>query len=141
MKQEDKDLLVKDLCSRLPYGVQMNHIADNKHQPATLIGIAKYMITLQSSCGYSTSDIEDYKPYLFPLSSMTNEQLEELGIERDKDTLLLAQGLRRIGEGDKSLKGKLIAYNAIDWLNAHHFDYRGLLEKGLAIDCTNLNIY
>ena len=62
---------MKDLCARLPYGVKMNHIADSDIEPKTLIGIAKDMITLESSAGYSCVDVEHYKPYLFHLSSMT----------------------------------------------------------------------
>ena len=33
------------------------------------------------------------------------------------------------------------SYIFIDWLKAHHFDYRGLIEEGFAIDATGLNIY
>ena len=80
MKQEDKDLLLKDLCGRLPYGVKMNHIADNEHSPKTLIGIAKDMITLQGQSGYECVDVKHYKPYLFPMSSMTEWQERELEI-------------------------------------------------------------
>ena len=77
MTQEEKDLLLKDLCARLPYGVKMNHIADDEHSPKTLIGVAKDMITLEGLGGYECVDVEDYKPYLFPLSSMTEEQKKE----------------------------------------------------------------
>lgn len=77
MTQEDKQLLLVDLSARLTYGVKMNHIADTEVAPVTLIGIAKDMITLKSSAGYSSVDVEDYKPYLFPLSSMTEEQKKE----------------------------------------------------------------
>ena len=128
MKQEDKDLLLRDLCARLPYGVKMNHIADDEHSPSTLIGIDKDYVSLQSIGGYSYVPAEHYKPYLFPLSSMTEEQ--------DKEFALL--------QTDVHISGFLFASdcsNMIDWLNKNHFDYRGLISKGLAIDCTNLNIY
>lgn len=138
MTQEEKLLLLKDLCSRLPYGVK-GVLCDDCTCTLDRIWTKKGYESVIIAGDYY--DIEDFKPYLFPLSNMTEEQAEELGIEKDKDLLLLAQGLRKIGEGDKSLKGKLIAYNAIDWLNAHHFDYRNLIDKNLAIDCTNLNIY
>ena len=142
MTQEDKELLLKDLCARLPYGV----IVDTPKGKGRVCDINLTIFGTEVGVNINptvrdTFSINDVKPYLFPLSSMTEEQIEELGIERDKDTLLLAQGLRRIGEGDKSLKGKLIAYNAIDWLNKNHFDFRNLIGRGLAIDCTNLNIY
>ena len=74
MTQEDKKLLLKDLCARLPYGVKMNHIADNEHSPKTLIGVAKDMITLEGLGGYECVDVEDYKPYFFPMSNITEEQ-------------------------------------------------------------------
>jgi hypothetical protein len=126
MKQEDKDLLLQDLCARLPYGVKMNHIADTENNPIALVGIAKTMITLESAAGYETSDIKDYIPYLFPLSSMTEEQMEEY------DNL-------RQDINDKLKDWKCA--ELLDWLNKNHFDYRGLIEMGLAIDATGLNIY
>lgn len=128
MKQKDKDLLLKDLCGRLLYGVKMNHIADDEHSPKTLIGIAKDMITLEGSGGYESVDVEHYKPYLFPLSSMTEEQGKEFALLQT----------------DIHISGFLFASdcsNMISWLNKNHFDYNGLIPKGLAIDCTNLNIY
>ena len=122
MTQEQKDILLQDLCARLPYGVKMNHIADDEVSPETLIGIAKDMLTLQGLGGYSCVPVEHYKPYLIPLSisSMTEEQKEDMvksscGIGSDK--------------------------NVFDWYNKNHFDYRGLIPMGLANDATDLNIY
>ena len=126
MTQEDKELLLQDLCGRLPYGVKMNHIADTENNPIALVGIAKTMITLESSAGYETSDIEDYIPYLFPLSSMTEEQYGEY---------------TDMGYSVTERWWSMANYHQIDWCNKNHFDYRGLIEKGLAIDCTGLNIY
>jgi hypothetical protein len=117
MVQEDKELLLRDLCARLPYGVKMNHIADDEHSPKTLIGVAKNMITLEGLGGYECVDIEDYKPYLLPLSSITERQKIELTCIIDSD------------------------YAQIDWYNKNHIDYRGFISKGLAIDATGLNIY
>ena len=136
MKQKDKDLLLQDLCARLPYGVKMNHIADTENNPITLVGIAKTMITLESTAGYGASNIEDYIPYLFPLSSMTEEQYESL----DKSNC--AHSIEYSGKnGFKCLCFKTYSLELMDWFHKNHFDYRGLIEKGLAIDCTNLNIY
>lgn len=126
MTQEQKDLLLKDLCGRLQYGVKMNHVADIENNPTTLVGIAKTMITIESTAGYGTSDIEDYIPYLFHLSSMTEEQMDEY------------ENLRQ--DINDKLKDWKCA-NLLDWLNKNHFDYRGLIEKGLAIDANGLNIY
>lgn len=125
MTQNDKDLLLKDLCSRLPYGVQMNHIANNEVSPITLIGIDRDYVILQGAGGYSYVPVEHYKPYLLPLSSMTEEQRNEWQSFMIQD----AYG---------------ILYHTIesyDYLNKNHFDYRGLIEKSLALNATGLNIY
>ena len=120
MTQEDKELLLKDLCARLPYGVIIQ-IKDWTVLDAELkIG---HINRLQ------INDVE-LKPYLFPMSSMTDEEWEEY------------QKIRRIDWLYGDINGTFVnADHIVDWLNAHHFDYRGLIEKGLAIDATNLNIY
>lgn len=128
----DKELLLKDLCARLPYGVKMNHIADDEHSPKTLIGVAKDMITLEGLGGYECVDVEDYKPYLFPLSSMTKEQRYELHDLIHNLNVLAING--EIGDW-------IVSSSEIDFYNKYHFDYRGLIEKGLALDATGLNIY
>ena len=140
MTQENKELLLKDLCGRLPYGVKMNHIADDEHSPKTLIGVAKDMITLEGLGGYECVDVENYKPYLFPLSSMTEAQQEEFDRIYADDMQVVANNLKNRLDG-KPYKRNLGHYRHIDWLNANHFDYRCLIPKGLAIDVTGLNIY
>ena len=129
MTQKEKELSLKDLCSRLPYGVKMNHIADNEHSPKTLIGIAKDMITLQGLGGYECVDVEHYKPYLFPLSSMMEEQREEY------------HNLCSIGTDECGDIIYFDTYESIDYLNKNKFDYRGLIPMGLAIDATGKNNY
>lgn len=122
MTKEEKDLLLKDLSARLPYGVkcQVEGICD----PLSLKGI-KY----SKAIFIALDEYIDYiKPYLFPLSSMIEETLEEFNAIIDK-----------IEECDGSTFKEVIA--PIDWLNKNHIDYRGLIEKGLAIDATGLNIY
>lgn len=119
MTQEEKDLLMKDLCSRLPYSVK---IQDSSYQnPLKILSINPNGETWAiGDKGYPIDiDWEDCKPYLFPLSSMTKEQRKYI---RDNHVFGATHEL-------------------FDWLNKNHFDYRGLIEKGLAIDCTNLNIY
>ena len=141
MKQEDKELLLQDLCGRIPYGVKMNHIADDEHSPNTLIGIAKDMITLEGPGGYECVDVEHYKPYLFPLSSMTEEQKEELNkcvkqdYQKEYDNFVnnISNGVM------KSIP--MPNENVIEFYHKNYIDYRGLISKGLAIDCTGLNIY
>lgn len=121
MTQEEKNLLLKDLGARLPYKVKMNHIADNSIDPKTLIGICKDMITLESLAGYSCVDIEHYKPYLFPLSSMTEEQIDIIDSIASSSNTVLS--------------------DVVDFYNKNHFDYRGLIPMGSAIDATGKNIY
>ena len=113
MKQEDKELLLKDLCARLPYGVKVNYN-----------GLTDYIVDVKLM---TTHFVEKMKPYLRPMSSMTEEEKVEYCDLQDK-FLLSSQYL------------VTDAYELFDWLNAHHFDFRNLIDKGLAIDCTNLNI-
>ena len=136
MTQEDKELLLKDLCARLPYGVKMNHIADDEHSPKTLIGVAKDMITLEGLGGYECVDVEDYKPYLFPLSSMTDEQ------KKTYNCLKHAVFVCHYEYGDVVEEIELYdSPESFEYLIENHFDYRGLIPKGLANDATGLNIY
>lgn len=127
MKQEDKELLLLDLCSRLPYGVILN-CGDSIGEKLTAIdekGLVNY-----------DYDIDEIKPYLYPLSSMTEEQYNEFfsyyhNIE-----------MSEVKASGDYLKAAYLGENAKhDWLNKNHFDYRYLIPMGLAIDCTNLNIY
>lgn len=115
MTQEQKDLLFKDLCGRLPYGVKL-HFSYVTTSPAILKGIDKDFI----ECDIAVCELEDIKPCLFPMSSMTEEQEYQY---------------REV------IASSLNHYEVYDWLNAHHFDYRGLIDKGLAIDATSKNIY
>ena len=136
MIQEDKELLLKDISTRLSYRVKMNHIANNDNEPTILIGIVKDMITLESNGGYSTANVEEFKPYLFPMSSMTEEQKEEyyyiVNYISPDDTENLPEG-------------EFVYVNQIEQLlhfyHINHLDYRNLIPKGLALDATGLNIY
>ena len=94
-------------------------------------------------------DILDFIPYLFPLSSMTDEQKREFYKFFEEGITESANETRqwlRTKRADETMRPITIAYVmvhelVIEWLNKNHFDYRGLIEKGLAIDATNLNIY
>lgn len=135
MKQEDRDLLLRDLCSRLPYGVKVKSTFYNCDGT-----IWKYENEILTVC-LLVYPIERYKPYLFPLSSMTEEQKEEYNQSRLKDLRMLNSVLmERTIEGN-NFDRLVVAYNETDWLNKNHFDYRGLIEKDLALDATGLNIY
>jgi hypothetical protein len=139
MKQEDKDLLLLDLCSRLPYGVKVESVfinLDTKEHKSCGIEVfdATSILMIRDGLG-------EFKPYLFPLSSMTKEQKREYHQSTSKDIDMLQDVILERINGKDNTNKHAIAYNGIDWLNAHHFDYRGLIEKGLAIDATGLNIY
>ena len=123
MEKDLKDIPFKDLCARLPYKVKISIPElwyNNKKRIEILNEIFKGDDDLYR-VNSSGMLIRYIKPYLFPLSSMTEEQQINL-------TKFVANGI----------KGENILY---DWYNKNHFDYRGLIEKGLAIDATNLNIY
>ena len=136
MTQEDKEFLIRDLCGRLPYGVKAYIKNWSKLDRKYYEGV--YTVeSIDPSLNNIYADSErgsvvvivghdDYKikPYLFPLSSMTEEQKKEYNLFRNMV--------------DKELYD---TWESIDYLNAHHFDYRGLIDKGLAIDATGLNIY
>ena len=136
MTQEDKEILIRDLCGRLPYGVKAYiknwSKLDRKYYEGvyTVESIDPLLnnIFADSERGSVVVIVGHYdyeiKPYLFPMSSMTEEEK------------LMYEGLM-IGT-DNNIQYIL---DVIDWLNAHHFDYRDLIEKGLAIDATGLNIY
>lgn len=131
MTKENKELLFKDLCARLPYNVicQVEFRENGKYKSKVMLlsGIFtdEAYFTTKGGSIYSN----EYKPYLFPLSSMTEEQKVIYGD-------LCYSIIQSLAKNMQSELNELI-----NWLNAHHFDYRGLIEKGLAIDATGLNIY
>ena len=139
MTQEDKELLFKDLCARLPYGIKFLRESWN-YETDQELSVIKVLEDIDKD-GYINNTkvykVEDIKPYLFPISSMTEEQEKEYDILRDSVSTYHYEF------GDVMVDDTKLCDNwkSIDYLNAHHFDYRGLIEKGLAIDATNLNIY
>ena len=141
MTQEDKELLFKDLCARLPYDTvcQVEFKSDGKYESKNMILSGIFKDEAYFTIGNGSVYSNDYKPYLFPLSSMTIEQQKEANIFDDMDMDILSENLGRNHRNKTNIP--TATYNYIDWLNKNHFDYRGLIEKGLAIDATNLNIY
>lgn len=141
MTQDDKLLLLKDLSARLPYGVVINykeHEYDIRHWKIDSLHTPTYSksgilidtdyegwihFTEYKGCGMSTGSrplhLEKNLPFLRPMSSMTEEEYEEYAELRQ--------------DISNKLKDWKCA-DLIDWLNAHHFDYRGLIGKGLAIE-------
>ena len=139
MTQGDKELLLKDLCARLPYKVMAKYY-DSEYEYETWDEIEGIESSGHVEIGQYVLPIEKIKPYLFPLSSMTDKELIEfLGI---RGRNLNSDELKTFRNGETAIVTTLPLYSRrIDWLNAHHFDYRGLIEKGLAIDATGKYIY
>ena len=153
MTQEEKDLLLKDLCVRLPYGVKCysycfkidgNHCECYGTLDSIKLGVwypfhLSNRISINNGATYEET-FSEVKPYLFPLSSMTEEQQEEFDRIYADDMQVVANNLKnRLDE--KPYETNLGHYRHIDWLNANHFDYRGLIPMGLAEDATDKNIY
>lgn len=118
MTQEDKQLVLQDLCARLPYGVKVTFAESSGREDCIL----------NSQHLNSTYAIEylGLKPYLRPMSSMTEEEYDEFEelIRTEDSNLNLSETTARV---------------TIDWLNKNMFDYRGLIPKGLAIAVTEGN--
>ena len=105
MEENLKQLLLKDLCARLPYGVKVKCASE----------ILTFNINWLKVFQYHLGEI---KPYLRPMSSMTEEE------RREFSTMCF----------ESNELGDIATLDASDWLNEHHFDYRGLIEKGLALE-------
>lgn len=131
MTQENKELLLQDLCARLPHGVKVD-IPDLFISTKTNVEVLNEIFCGDDGefrCNGSGMLIKHVRPYLFPMSSMTEEQKREFDISMDM--------------------GYAAAYNAevncanrmIDFFNKNHIDYRGLIPMGLAEDATGKNIY
>ena len=126
---QEKELLLKDLCARLPYEVICT---DNRHGDSRIVNIDIEDNTVYYTDFDEYGLIENCKPYLRPMSSMTDEEREEF----DKLMNLVEERcINAYGKG-----GYTLAFTDLnDWLNEHHFDYRGLIDKGLAIAVTEEN--
>lgn len=138
MTPEEKDLLLKDLCARLPYGVKVQY-EDNVFD-VDYISPMYEEIKLDIPDNY-TLGISEVKPYLFPLSSMTDEQRNEFLNIQSEDRKRLLDALLKYKYEEEDKLPIIPSQKHIDWLNKNHFDYRGLIPMGLANDATNLNIY
>ena len=144
MTQENKELILKDLSARLPYGVKFpvecwnDELSQFNEQAFTL-----YSINTDLYCQASEGDgniyniyIEDVKPYLLPLSSMTEEQKQEYNYWKHEVPVCYYE------YGDVVEKIELLdSPESFEYLIENHFDYRGLIPRDLALDATGLNIY
>lgn len=120
MTQKDKQLLLQDLCARLPYGVFVEYdYGDGVKRVTKFHGNYFYLIMLDKL------QWKDFKPFLRPMSSMTEEERNEYLSTKMQETERVALAEIYRPEAISEI---------IDWLNTHHFDYRGLIKKGLAIE-------
>ena len=124
MTQEDKDLLFKDLCARIPYNVKCYNIKYKIDLAEEIICITVHYNHPCVQLGTHLYKLEQVRPYLFPLSSMTKEQEEEYNDLNNYE----------LGCFPHTEK-------ALDYLLKNHFDYRYLIDEGLAIDATGVNMY
>lgn len=136
MTQENKELLFKDLCSRLPYGVKILRKSWNYEwdQELSVIEVLENIDKEGYINNTEVYKVEDIKPYLFPLSSMTEEQKKEY------DSIIYS-GIELHSERYYDVIDIDDFDVLMDFYNKHHLDWRGLIPMGLAIDATNLNIY
>ena len=152
MTQEEKDLLLKDLCARLPYGVKVE--IKNVSKICTLEEIdcswEEMSVAVRHENGEMNGyDFDNAKPYLFPLSSMTEEQKEELfkfcefyisedweGKKSEVYGIEIASRLDPAYCYDHNFNMWNVDMRAIDWLLKNHFDIYGLIGKGIALEAT-----
>ena len=122
MTQEYKDLLLKDLCARLPYGVKV--MCETEKSIFEVEAITSYNCVCPKDKNYLHNiDDDKIKPCLFPLDKIRGDMWSEY--------------LRTCVGGNASFP----TLKSFEWCNKHHVDYRGLIPMGLATDATNLNIY
>ena len=137
MTQEDKELLLKDICARLPYGVKVQDELGRTNK--LVIGNADLVRLYYNDFSiYGENALS--LPFLRPLSSMTDEELHEVQEILGKD-VEICNGFIDIVDSSRKIFSFLELQAVFEWLLKNHFDYRGLIDKGLAIDATELNIY
>lgn len=115
----DKILLLKDLCPRLPYGIKCDHFGEIKE----VLGVFYDIIQVGDNINdYEDTCIEDIKLYLRPMSSMT-----------DDEKFTYYHRVHDVGRSVDVIDEDEVALH-MEWLNEHHFDYRGLIGRGLALE-------
>ncbi len=123
MTIEERQLLLKDLCARLPYGVMAKPNKGVGFTPARVTAITDYIDVKVTLEGSLILPLDMVQPYLRPMSSMTEEEVFEF--------IQISDSVLRIGEKKLTC---ILSLEQMDWLNAHHFDYRGLIPMGLALE-------
>lgn len=129
MKQEDKELLLRYLSMALPYKIK---VCLYEKETCILLGIDGYEVYLDVDS--DSFRIESIKPYLRPMSSMTDEEKMEF------DNFCVIDELVWKGNSDIGYKNQaIIMSNAIIWLLKKHFDFMDLIPKGLALEASEEN--
>ena len=144
MKESDKNLLIKDLCSRIPYDTV---VYVNGNGDVYLDGVNWYEEVTVRDYSTNTYPIEDVKPYLRPMSSMSNEDaldmfktvfpmVKTIGVEVLDDRVTF-----KTVDDNGNFSGHVVLFfsniyslGQIDWLNSKHYDYRGLIPLGIALE-------
>jgi len=127
MKQEDKDLLLKDLCVRLPYKTYVKTTKGIGYIYAINTSqLIELSVANETENWSEVFNIDEIKPYFRPMSSMTKKEQNEYDI-------LVEETVYR--------PGVLTCSMLINFCNEHHLDNLRLIEKNLALDCTGLHIY
>jgi len=151
MTQEERELVLKDLCARLPYGLKLEHYGPESRRQitCTLLGVDIFVNDALQKCENPVlfdmkgnpfrCPVSYIKPYLRPMSSMTEEELKELNEKYGNIAYFFIQeppyyhGLQAQHSDIGSIE--ISEFSEIyDWMNAHHLDYRGLIPKGLALE-------
>ena len=148
MTLEEKDLLLKDLCARLDTNLVCSiYRTDDEgvgYRDEILHGYCKgdiwYEFYFREDCSIGIDNVSKIKPYLFPLSSMTEEQENEWTDLRLNPLGAILEGKFNGKEEHMQLLSKSLS-DPIQWCYKNNFDCNGLIPLGLAIDATNLNIY
>jgi hypothetical protein len=143
MTQEEKrELLLKDLCARIPYDIKCKIEMWKGYDVCTIYNINSIgYVEIVEDSDTNGVNIERIKPYLFPLSSMTSEQLFEVSQIIGKDEVEIRERFLDIIDTECHVITYLEILELLEWFYKNHFDIYGLIEQGLAIDATGLNIY
>ena len=134
---QEKQLLLKDLCARLPYGIKGIH-RGQVHNITNMDGNSLYP-SIQVDGYDAWFPVETFKPYLRSMESMTEDEERELSIILNYE-FYIDDDFALVAEDDRHRIRLELCEGYIDWLNEHHFDFRGLIEKGLALEAP-VNMY
>lgn len=137
MTQEEKELVLKDISARLYYGVKISVPVVEKNMIFTVVGISESWLLVKNDRGsiFNVNTALEFKPFLRPISSMTEEE------RKIQEGYIYHFSKNNLPDYESDFVFENEAHEYTDWLNAHHFDYRGLIPKGLAISTEEFNPY